>query len=454
MASPLRWSCRARRATVRAVPTNPAMNTVSRLMSSGQVRKAVPELERLVAAEPNDPRMRLFLADAHARAGATDAAVSQLQVAAARYERDGSGLKAMAVYLQILRLSPTHRDALVGLGRHHADLGLHADAAVAFGKALAASSGPVDRLGVVQAVLEGDPDNLADRLRLAEAWAASGHMQEAAREFRVVADALERKADDSVWARVAERLLYYNPDDLAHAKRLAGHYLAERSPQLALPRLRKAYEVRPRDVELLELLADAFAQLGQSQKAVACLKEMAALYDQSGLVAELSDCWQRVLAFDPDDRDALAAVARTDGDVAGQTFDLPLGKFEEAYRARRQQGSSPGRGSSPGVDDDEIGFSGGAENTIVDKAWSPPPNAAASLGLSFAPRTRAPSARPSSGSQPGLVAVETELKELDFYLQTGLLAEAETLLVELRKRLGDHPELASRARRLAEGGSP
>jgi tetratricopeptide (TPR) repeat protein len=428
------------------------MNTVSRLMSSGQVRKAVPELERLVAAEPNDPRLRLFLAEAHVRAGATEAAIAQLKLAAARYERDGAGMKAMAVHLQTLRLSPTHREALIGLGRHYADLGLQADAAATFGKALAAASAPAERLAVLAAILEGDPDNLADRLRLAEAWAASGHMQEAGREFRAVADALEHKADDTVWARVAERLLYYNPGDVAHAKRLAGHYLAEKAPQLALPRLRKAWEARPRDVEVLGLLADAFAQLGQSQKAIACLKEMASLYDQSGLASELDDCWQRILAFDPNDRDALSALAGRDSDVAGQTFDLPLGKFEEAYRARRPSGSSPGR-SVVAADSDEIGFEGAAENTIVDRAWVPPANAVAGLGLTFAPPTRGPSARPNSGSQPGLRGVESELKELDFYLQTGLLAEAETLLAELGARLGDHPELAKRARRLAEGGA-
>lgn len=260
-------------------------------------------MERLVAAEPNDIKLRLELADLHSRAEEPQKAVEQLLHVARRYEREGFGLKAMGVHLQVMRLSPQTRDSALALGKHYTEHGLYGEAARAFGRALTGAT-EAQRLGVAQSILDLDQDNLADRVRLAEAYSAVGQLQEAAKELRRVADVLEHKAGDQDYPRVAERLLYHQPDEAVVAKRLAAIYVAQDEPQRALPKLKKAYEARPEDLEVLSLLADTFGQLGQVHKSVAVLKEMARIYDAGGLLHERDECWTKVLQLDPNDPQA------------------------------------------------------------------------------------------------------------------------------------------------------
>lgn len=416
----------------------PAVVAITRLIQQGQLRKAIPEIERALALDPSDARLRLALAEVLTRSDAAAGAAEQLMQVARRYERDGSALKAIAVYLQALRIVPGHRDAALALARLYAEYGLFEDAAAVVAPVLASTTDPSARLAVIQTLLDIDPDNVADRVRLAEAYSAQGALQDAAREFRRVADALNRKAPDEVWARVVERLLYYQPDDVPLAKRLSVFYLRENAPQLALPRLRKAYEARPSDVEVLGLLVETFSHLGQAQKSIAVLKEMARLYEASGLVHERLECWQRVANFDPNDRDASAALESSGADLAGQTFDIPLHQFEAMYGQHRKGKTAP---HDRPETDFEQGFSDGAENTIIDDVFVPDllRRHQAALSLSMAPQP-----------QSNFAEAAEDLKLLDFYLQTGQPAEAEALLSELRGVYGDHPELMTRVRRLSD----
>ncbi len=411
-----------------------AVASIARLIREGQVRKAIPELERVLSAEPSDARLRLTLADLLAREGASPAAAEHLCQVARRYERDGSALKALAVYLQVSRLAPDHREAGLALARIYTEYGLFEEAVAAIAPVIAATRDPGARLPLVQALLDLDPDNIADRVRLAEAYSALGALQDAAREFRRVAEALDRKAPDEVWAQVVERLLYYQPDDVSLAKRLSAFYLGENAPQLALPRLRKAYEARPRDVEVLGLLVETFSALGQIQKSVAVLKEMARLYEASGLAQERLECWQRVVSFDPNDRDAQEALESSQNDIAGQTIDLPLHQFEAAWTSpRRGPSTEPHERVQVGF---EAGFEDEAENTIIDDVFVPDllRRHQAGISLSMAP-------------QPVVADISeaaSDLKMVDFYIQTGQPAEAEALLGELRAVYGDHPDILQR----------
>jgi tetratricopeptide (TPR) repeat protein len=431
------------------------VQVVQRYVRSGQLKKAVPEMERLVQAEPNDIKLRLELADLHARAAEPHKAVEQLLTVARRYEKDSFGLKAMGCYLQVMKLEPNQREAALALGHHYSEHGLYAEAARCFDRALASSKSESERLTVIQKLLELDPDNLGDRVRLAEAFSAQGQLQEAARELRKVADVLEHKAGDQDYPRVAERLLYHQPDDANVAKRLAAIYVAQDEPQRALPKLKKAYESRPEDLEVLSLLADTFGQLGQVHKSVAVLKEMARIYDSGGLVHERDECWQKVLTLDPNDPQAREVLGTASQEAVGQTFEVP---YHSAPLPSAKPARDPGAGKAAKADKagddfddfddfegDEVGFGGTAENTIVDDAYLPD-DLREEIGVALT-LPGAPSEPPPASS----TALQEDLRELDFYIGNGLLAEAEAHLKELGTRHGaDNPLLDRRAQQLAK----
>lgn len=407
-------------------------------------------MERLVAAEPDDIKLRLELADLFARAEDRDKAVEQLLYVARKYEKDGFGLKAMGCHLQVMRLSPNNRDSAMALGRHYTEHGLYGEAARAFERAFGSTTDKSERLNIISALLDLDPDNLADRVRLAEALSAQGMLQESARELRRVADVLEHKAGDQDYPRIAERLLYHQPDDPVVAKRLAAIYVAQEEPQRALPKLRKAYEARPEDLEVLGLLVDTFSQLGQVHKSVAVLKEMARLYDVGGLVHERDECWSKVLSLDPNDPQAREALGQQSETAVGETFEVPY--HAAPLPTAKDRGVSPdsstsGSGGFDDFDDfndfgsDEVGFGGTAENTIVDDAFLPEDlREEIDMNLSFAPA--------DTGVNEEMAE---DLRELDFYIGNGLIAEAETLLSELKTRHGAaNPALERRTQQIEQ----
>lgn len=318
--------------------------SAQKYMRKGQYKKAIAEYEKVLKEDPNDVRARLNLANLYYRQKDLKRAVETFLAVARIYEDGGFTLKAIAVYKQVLKIVPDRDDLYVALASNYQQHGLLNEAAAQYREALRLLDGSGDQLGklnVIRQILELDPNNVPDRLRLAEAYSALGQITDAVREFRQVAESLERLGYNEDFQRTAERLLYHQPDDAQTAKKLAGSYVGAGEPQRALPKLKIAFRSAPRDLEVLGILADAFNQLGQTHKAVTVLKEMARLYDKSGLERERDDCYSEILVLNPDDASARKAVAPrviSEAD-AGATIEFddlsePSALLPEAERPR------------------------------------------------------------------------------------------------------------------------
>ncbi|MGM0574294.1 MAG: tetratricopeptide repeat protein [Myxococcota bacterium] len=296
----------------------------------GQFKKAIADYEKILEGDPQDLRVRLNLANLYLQQGSKGRAVETFLGVAGIYEDGGFSLKAIAVYKQILKIVPERADLHVALASNYQQHGLLNEAADEYREALKRLDAAGDQLGklnVIRHILELDPDNVPDRLRLAEAYSAMGQIGDAVREFRRVAETLDEMGYPEDFQRTAERLLYHQPNDAATAKRLAASYAASGQAQRALPKLKVAYRATPRDLEVLRTLANSFSQLGQSHKAVAVLKEMARLYDQSGLERERDDCYGEILVLNPDDESARRAVAPRAAEAeAGRTIEFDEGE--------------------------------------------------------------------------------------------------------------------------------
>ncbi|MCA9516081.1 MAG: tetratricopeptide repeat protein [Myxococcales bacterium] len=415
-------------------------------------------------ADEGDMRARLELADLHERSGDTKSAVRQFIDIARRYERDGFGLKAFGVYLHAARLDPKAREAQVALGRLYTEHGLFEEAATRYDLAVRAvgadgTAGRKAALEVVSSLLERDSENLADRLRLAEAHSGFGQHADAVRELRRVADVLDQGAAETDYQVVAERLLYHKPDDIAVARTLATSYVAREEPQRALAKLKTAFEAAPKDLEVLGLLAETFNQLGQVHKAVAVLKEMARIYDKNGFVHERDECFTKILMLDPNDRSARESLGESGTEAEGQTLEF----YPQLVRQRAPGAVAKGRPTVANAaaaaddaddfdddfefdfDDDEIGFGGGAENTIVDDAFIPD-----EVRGELEPAGIVLNVPGTAGDQVVTSRLEEELRELDFYVNNGLVDEGRALLAELITRHGRHPLIERREKQLDE----
>ena len=107
------------------------------------------------------------------------------------------------------------------------------------------------------------------RIHLAE----QGHPLVGERVY--VRDYLRKHNRQDDFIKVAERLLWHKPDNIALSRELAGLYLRRDDARRGLQKLQVCFKADPRDVETLALLAQAFQTLGQKGKTVSVLKELA-----------------------------------------------------------------------------------------------------------------------------------------------------------------------------------
>ena len=294
-------------------------------MRKGQYRKAISAFERVLKEDPSDVRARLNLANLYYRKEDFPNAVATFLEVAKIYEESGATLKAIAVYKQAIKLDRDRADLHVLIADNYERHGLLNEAGKSYQHALRLLGTRGDKsakLDVIRRILELDPANLPDRVRLAEAYSALGQLNDAVRQFRRVALELDRLGHVKAFQRIGERLLYHQPDDAIIAKKLATSYVVARKPARALPKLKMAFKHTPRDLEVLGTLVDAFSMLGQTHKAVTVLKEMARQYEKSGLLHERDDCYREILTMDPDDDSAAERVRPSESAHEGVTIEF------------------------------------------------------------------------------------------------------------------------------------
>src|SRR5690606_28792432 len=111
-----------------------------------------------------------------------------------------------------------------------------------------------------------------------------------------------------------ERLLYHRPEDVSVARELADLYLQRDDPKRALAKLQLCFKADPKDIKTLELLAEAFRQLGQLPKTISVYKEVGRIHQEAARQDERARILKRILELDPGDaesRQALASLAGT-----------------------------------------------------------------------------------------------------------------------------------------------
>jgi tetratricopeptide (TPR) repeat protein len=243
--------------------------------------------------------------------------------------------------------------------------------------------------------------------------------------FRRAADYLKRSSRTDEYLKVAERIAVLTPDDHALTRELAHLYLGKGDTKRALAKLQLCFKVDARDVETLQLLAQAFRDLGQTSKTLSVYKELAHVQEERGRAGEARAAWRKVQELAPGDPEAAAALG--------------------AGAARAAAPSHPA--ATP------LSFGPSSAPPAFGPTVTPPP-VPGRAPVAVPP----PGARvhpPSVGTAPaaavpppagGAAAIPKLLTETDVYLKYGLHDKA---LDHLRKVLAldpDCPEAPARAR--------
>ncbi len=324
------------------------MDSARKFVDKGQIDKAVKEYLRIVKEDPKDVRVWLKIGDLYAKQGSKqDASETYLKVARF-YEDQGFAEKAVAVYKQVLKLDPRLVDINLKLADLYRAAGKQAEAMQYF-EAVAGhfhrEGNTKEALATVRKVVELDPENIATRIKLAELYSKENMVAEAVTEFVLACDQLRRQNRPEDFLKVAERLLWHNPENHALNRELAALYLQRKDPRRALQKLQASFKADARDVETLGLLAQAFFALDQKAKTVSVLKELAKIHIENKAREKAAEVFRKVLEFVPTDDEALSFLGRATTAAAPPVTNNGTGNTAAAVGLGRNVVPSPPSGS-------------------------------------------------------------------------------------------------------------
>jgi tetratricopeptide (TPR) repeat protein len=373
-----------------AINKNKVMEVAQKLVEKGQLDKAIKEYLKIVEEDAKDVRVWLKLGDLYAKKNAKQDATDTYLKVAQFYGDQGFYLKAVAVYKQVLKLDPRLIEVNIKLAEVYRQLGLLSDAMQQYELVAAfyhREGKTREALATIRELVELDPENVATRIKLAELYSKEQMVREAVIEFTKAAETLRASGRMDDFIKVGERLVWHQPDNHAMNRELAQLYLKRNDPRHALQKLQACFKADPRDVPTLGLLASAFLALDQKPKTVSVWKEMARILTENNQPAAAAEIYRRILAVDPEDPDAQAAVGgrRAVGSGNPQVPRPPAGP--------RPVGPAPSAASGPVV---PISF---PSRAVTPMAMEPAPRPPSRTVPPIAP----PMAPPPIASPPAVV---------------------------------------------------
>jgi pilus assembly protein FimV len=308
--------------------------SAQKLLERGSLDKALGEFLKAAQEDQKDTRTWLRIAEIHVKRSENTQATQVYLKTAELYVEQGFFQRAVAVYKNVLKLTPGHTDAHFKLADVYKQLGLFSDAAQQYDHAASAfqRAGRLkEAISAISQIVEMNPDQVMSRVRLAELAAQAGNIEDAAREFGRAAEQLEDQGRVDDYLRVAERLQAIQPDNLALARKVAVRHLERQNPRAALAKLQACYNSDATDVETLGLLANTFEQLGQPDKTLSVLKQLAKVYEDRRMGAERNQVVQRILKLDPSD--PVGAGARQERPVEERFATSPRSEHKKPPRS-------------------------------------------------------------------------------------------------------------------------
>jgi tetratricopeptide (TPR) repeat protein len=288
-----------------AINKEKALAAAQKYLERGQPDRALAEFARVVQEEPGDTRTWLKMAEIYARRGQNAQARDIYLRTAELYVEQGALPKAVTVYKNALKLSPGLAAGHLRLAAILKSLGQTAEALQQLGLGAAAfqrMGRAAEALPALRQIVELAPDRVVARIQLAESASQAGETAEAVREFKRAADFLKAQGRGDEYVRVAERLIFHEPDNFPVARELAAVYIARKNPRLALAKLQAAAKAAPRDPQNIQLVALALEQL-DPPKALSIWKELAQLHDAAGRLGERDRALRAALAIDAADEE-------------------------------------------------------------------------------------------------------------------------------------------------------
>lgn len=311
-------------------------------VDEGRYDKAIAEYEKILAADPSDLRVKLRVAELYTRRKQINEAIRLFREVAECYAVEGFYLKSVTVLKNILRLNPTLIDVNLMLAELYEKMGLINDAIRQY-DILATTldhKGEIERsLDVRRKIVDLSPTSEAARIKYAEMLQREGRGEEAVDQFEEIARAYEKEGrKDLKLAEMYEKILAHR-DNMDMLRALCRIYDSLGEKKKVLKCIDGAKAIAGFDPELLEMQAKIFASLNQMETAKSKYLALADVHRDDGNIEGAVKAYAEIIILLPAEKDRIMRRANELGEDAKENLKklVEMRLEEETEKVRKEE---------------------------------------------------------------------------------------------------------------------
>jgi tetratricopeptide (TPR) repeat protein len=254
-----------------------AIRAAEKYLASGKIPSAIQEYTRIVEHEADDFNALNTLGDLYARVEKRAEAAACYRRVAEHYRGQGFTLKAVAMYKKLTRFAPEDQHTALALASLYEQQGLMMDARQHYlvaAEALSRAGQSREALDVLRRIADLDPSNTEIRLRLAESFAKEKLPDLAAEAYTEAGARLSARKEFEPALDAFNKALALLPASHAALHGMLSAHAALGTADDAAEVLERAIAERPGDLEVRAMLARAYVDAEDAQRAEAATHEL------------------------------------------------------------------------------------------------------------------------------------------------------------------------------------
>ncbi|HEY0170449.1 MAG TPA: tetratricopeptide repeat protein [Pyrinomonadaceae bacterium] len=254
-----------------------AIRAAEKYLASGKIPSAIQEYSRIVEHDADDFNALNTLGDLYARVDKRPEAASCYRRVAEHYREQGFTLKAVAMYKKLTRFEPEDHRTALALASLYEQQGLMIDARQHYlvaADAFTRAGNPREALDVLRRIADLDPSNTDVRLRLAESYANENLPDLAAEAYTEAGARLAARKEVEAALDAFTRALALRPATHAALHGMLSAHAELGTADEAAEVLEQAVKERPGDLEVRAMLARAYMDAEDAERAEAATREL------------------------------------------------------------------------------------------------------------------------------------------------------------------------------------
>lgn len=247
------------------------LQDAERFVLHGKVQQAIGEYLKIVKLDPNDVLILNTIGDLYLRQGKSSEANKYFLQVAENYVQNNFFLKAIAVYKKILNADPNNLEINSIMASLYAKQGMSIDAKNQYARvaSLLEKEGRArEQMDAYEKIVELDPTNSAIQRKLAELYLSEGARDKSHDHWIGAARAQAKAGDFSGAADSYSRATQLDPLDVEAMRGFLDCCLKMNNPAPALIQLKQSVEAAPQNLDLRELLGQAYLANKDTETAV------------------------------------------------------------------------------------------------------------------------------------------------------------------------------------------